>query len=382
MKFFLRFFFISSLAVSLSSTELDISKMRDAKTIMDKVSKGFDVNAVRSEDGYTLLHYASEIGDAKLVKVLIDKGAEINSTMKVGSTPLSTAISFNKKDAIRTLLEAGVDPNFKLGQYDSKRSHFHFYITKARKIDKGIFDLFITKGADLETRDFYNETPLITAAGQDFNMTDNAKYLVTAGADIKAGGKGGKTALMTAVYTRNIELIKFLLKSGSPVDQKDNDGGTALLTMIGMGNFDEQPKIAVMKILLEAGANINETNNAGNSVLHESLFEGDSEMRKFFVSRNADASIVNKKGKTALDQAIDNDNMIAVKTLLSIEKNINRLDKYGSTMLHSAILNEKYELVKLLLQAGADKGAKDKWGKTSIEFAESLKNQRMIDLLR
>jgi len=382
MKLFLAFLFLSTVIFNLAATELDISKMRDAKTIMDKVNKGFDVNAVRSSDGYTLLHYAAEIGDAKLVKFLIDKGSEINATMKRGNTPLSTAIGFSKNEAIKAFLEAGVDPNHKLSDSDYKRSHFHFYITKARKMDKGIFDLFIAKGADIETRDSYNETPLLTAAGQDYNMTDNAKYLIKAGADIQATGKAGKTALMNAVYSKNTELIKALIKAGAPVDQKDNDGNTALISMISMGNFEEQPKIAVMKILLEAGANINETNNAGNTVLHESLFEGDSEMRKFFVSRNADSSIVNKKGKTALDQAIDNDNMTAVKTLLKIEKNINRLDKFGSTMLHSAILNEKYELVKLLLEAGADKEAKDKWGKTAVEFAERQGNQKLIELLK
>ncbi len=376
------FYFILLLAVNLSATELDISKMRDSKTIMDKVNKGFDVNAVRSSDGYTLLHYAAEIGDAKLVKFLISKGSEINPSMQRGNTPLSTAITFGKKDVVRALLEAGVDPNHKLGQDDYKRSHFHFYINKERKIDKTIFDLFIAKGADLETRDSFDETPLITCGGLEYAMLNNAKYLLQAGADVQAANKFGKTALMSAVYSKNIELIKTLLKAGAPVDQKDNEGGTALLTMIGMGNFDEQPKIAVMKILLDAGANINETNNAGNSVLHESLFAGDSEMRKFFVSKNVDSSIVNKKGKTALDQAIDNDNLTAAKTLLSVERNINRLDKYGSTMLHSAILNEKYELVKLLLQAGADKEAKDKWGKTAVEFAERQGNQKMIELLR
>ncbi len=376
------FFFLFLLAINLSATELDISKMRDAKTITDKVNKGFDVNAVRSEDGYTLLHYAAELGDAKLVKFLIGKGSEINPSMQRGNTPLSTAITYGKKDAVRALLEAGVDPNYLLGQDDYKRSHFHFYINKERKIDKSIFDLFIAKGANLETRDSFDETPLITCGSLEYMMLNNAKYLIQAGADIQAANKFGKTALMGAVYSKNIELIKALLKAGAPVDQKDNEGGTALLTMITMGNFDEQPKIAVMKILLDAGANINETNNEGNSVLHESLFPGDSEMRKFLISKGADSSIVNKKGKTALDQAIINGNLIAVKTLLKVEKDINKLDSYGATMLHSAILNEKYELVKLLLQAGADKEAKDKWGKTAIEFAEMQGNQKIIELLR
>lgn len=383
MKFFLTFIFITTLAINLSATELDISKMRDSKTIMDKINKGFDVNAVRSEDGYTLLHYAAEGGDVKLIKFLISKGSEINPIMKKGNTPLSTAIGFSKNEAIKSLLEAGVDPNHKLGESDYNRTHFHFYINKARKIDKGIFDLFISKGANLEARDFYDDTPLITAAGLEFSMTDNAKYLLKAGADIQAENKHGKTALMTAVFSQNIELIKTLLKAGAPVDQKAKDGNTALVGMIGMGQEREKEKIAIMKMLLDAGANINEPNKEGDTALHECVkSKWYIEMLKFLVSKNPDSSIKNAKGKTALDQAIINENLTAVKTLLTIEKDINRLDSFGSTMLHSAILNEKYELVKLLLQAGADKAAKDKWGKTAVEFAEGQGNQKMIDLLR
>ena len=383
MKPFYNFLILISLAINVSATELDISKMRDSKTIMDKVNKGFDVNAVRAEDGYTLLHYAAEMGDDKLVKFLISKGSEINPIMTRGNTPLSTAIAFRKKEAVRALLEAGVDPNYILGQDDYIRSHFHFYINKERKIDKAIFDLFISKGANLETRDFFDETPLITAAGLEYSMTDNAKYLLKAGADIQAENKHGKTALMTAVFSQNMELIKTLLKAGAPVDQKAKDGNTALVAMIGMGQEREKEKIAIMKILLDAGANINEPNKEGDTALHECIkSKWYVEMLKFLVSKNPDSSIKNAKGKTALDQAIINENMEATKILLKIEKDINRLDSYGSTMLHSAILNEKYELVKLLLEAGADKAAKDKWGKSAVEFAERQGNQRMIELLR
>ena len=383
MKPFYNFLILISLAINLSATELDISKMRDSKTIMDKVNKGFDVNAVRAEDGYTLLHYAAELGDAKLVKFLISKGSEVNPIMKRGNTPLSTAITFGKKEVVRALLEAGVDPNYILGQDDYKRSHFHFYINKERKIDKAMFDLFISKGANLETRDFFDETPLITAAGLEYSMTDNAKYLLKAGADIQAENKHGKTPLMTAVFSQNMELIKTLLKAGAPVDQKAKDGNTALVGMIGMGQEREKEKIAIMKMLLDAGANINEPNKEGDTALHECIkSKWYVEMLKFLVSQNLDSSIKNAKGKTALDQAIINENMEATKILLKIEKDLNRLDNYGSTMLHSAILNEKYELVKILLQAGADKAAKDKWGKSAVEFAEGQGNQKMIGLLK
>ncbi|TGL60186.1 ankyrin repeat domain-containing protein [Leptospira ognonensis] len=376
---FLLLFFISN----LHGADLDISKMRDPKSIMEKVNKGYDVNSVRSSDGYTLLHYAAELGNVELASFLIKKGSSLNPTMKSGATPLGVAINFNKKEVIQFLLDAGVDPNFKLGSNDSQRSHFHYYITKTRKIDKGIFALFLKKGANLETIDFYTETPLISAAQLDFIMKDNAKFLIEAGANIQAVNKFGITPLMNAVFIQNIDLLKFLLQSGAPVDQVNNEGSSALIAMIHMGTGvdSDKQKPTIIDILLNAGANIDLQNNDGNTAIHHAVVGGRQSILDFLIQKNPAAEIRNKKGKTALDLAIINENWDAVKSLLTIEKDLDKLDSYGSTKLHSAIINEKMELIKLLLAAGADNETKDKWGKSPIDLAKSLGNQKIISLL-
>ncbi len=368
------------LTQQIVAVELDIMKMRDPKTIIDKVNKGFDVNAVRSSDGYTLLHYAAEIGNVELVDFLIKKGSNKNPILKNGDTPLALSIGFDKKNVIRSLLEAGVDPNYKLGSMNSMRSHFHYYIVKARKIDKSIFDLFVKKGADLEVMDFYTDTPLISASELEYSRNENAKLLVGAGANIQAGNKFGKTPLMNAVFSQNLELIQFFLNSGAPVDQQDKSGNSALIAMInvGAGVDSDKRKPQIIKILLDSGANINLTNNEGNTALHEATVGGRVSTLNFLLEQNPDVTVQNLKKKTALDQAIINEDWQIVKILLTADKDLDRLDSYGSTMLHSAILNEKIELIKLLLASGANKDAKDKWGKTCSEFAKSLGNPRIM----
>ncbi|MDV4198077.1 ankyrin repeat domain-containing protein, partial [Salmonella enterica subsp. enterica serovar 1,4,5,12:i:-] len=89
-------------------------------------------------DGYTLLHYAAELGNTDLTKFLLSKGAKPNEAMVRGNTPLSTAIGFDKTEIIKILLEAGVDPNYKLGESDYHRSHFHYYMVKTRKFEPNI----------------------------------------------------------------------------------------------------------------------------------------------------------------------------------------------------------------------------------------------------
>lgn len=130
-KYFIRFLYyttlVSFLTFPLLGTELDLSQMRDPKTIKEKVNKGYDVNAKRSVDGYTLLHYAAELGNVDLTKFLLSKGANANEAMIRGNTPLSTAIGLDKYgstmlhsailnekfELIKLLLEAGADPQTK-----------------------------------------------------------------------------------------------------------------------------------------------------------------------------------------------------------------------------------------------------------------------------
>ncbi|MDZ4724629.1 MAG: ankyrin repeat domain-containing protein [Leptospira sp.] len=371
------------LSNSLLATELDLTKIRDPKTLLEKVKRGFDVDAVRSSDGYTLLHFAAETGSIELTSELLQRGVTKNPTMHRGNTPLSFAINFEKKEIIRLLLDAGVDPNFKLGSSDYNRSHFHYYMIKSKKVDRYIFDLFIKKGANLETKDSFEETPLISVAQLSPDKKEHLQLLLSAKANVKAQARGGKTALMTAVYTQNPDFIRAIVAAGAPVDQKDSEGNTALVSMINMGAGVEgdKEKPNIMKILVELGANINEPNNDGNTALHASVIGHKFELLEFLCSIDANTHLANKKNVTALDQAIINQNEKATEILLKVEREINSLDKYGSTRLHSAVMNQRYDLIRLLLQAGANKEEKDKFGKTPLQLAESMKDAKAIELL-
>ena len=50
-------------------------------------------------DGYTSLHYACMSGTPDVVKLLIDKGADVNAADKKGATPLMLAVKSNDRKA-------------------------------------------------------------------------------------------------------------------------------------------------------------------------------------------------------------------------------------------------------------------------------------------
>lgn len=67
------------------------------------LSHGVDANAA-STFGMTALHIAAMVGQAAVVPLLIESGAQIDKRAKDGSTPLHIACQENNADVVAILL--------------------------------------------------------------------------------------------------------------------------------------------------------------------------------------------------------------------------------------------------------------------------------------
>jgi ankyrin repeat protein len=98
------------------------SSDRPASVALLKAAATDDVDKVRSElargmspdsaskDGYTLLHLAARAGSMRVLRLLIERGANPNLTTGHGSfTPLHLAAATGRLEAARALLRAGAD---------------------------------------------------------------------------------------------------------------------------------------------------------------------------------------------------------------------------------------------------------------------------------
>ena len=61
------------------------------------------------EDGTTTLHTAAREGDAELVRLLIERGATVDTKTREGLTPLHKAIMYNQTPVVQLLLDKGAN---------------------------------------------------------------------------------------------------------------------------------------------------------------------------------------------------------------------------------------------------------------------------------
>jgi hypothetical protein len=128
----------------------------------------------------TGLIVASYFGHSAVVRLLLDKGADLESKDKEGQTPLSWA---------------------------------------ARNGNGAVVKLLLDKGADLELKDRYGQTPLSWAARNRYKSV--VKLLLDKGADIESKDRYGRTPLSWAADSRRAAVVKLLLDKGANLESKD-----------------------------------------------------------------------------------------------------------------------------------------------------------------
>ena len=138
-----------------------------------------------------------------------------------------------------------------------------------------------------------------------------------------------------------------------------------------------------LKKYIKDGADVNDANETGESVLATSLrYKCDTDLIMFLVESGADIYDFDEEGVSIFDMAISYDNIEIVKYLIDegIDVNItNRRSRF--TPLMAAACYGRVDVAKLLIEKGADKSAVDSKGISVIDFARKMNKKSILALL-
>ena len=275
---------------------IDAAKNADVNALRTLITQRVDVNAP-SADGTTALHWASYRDNLDAADLLIRAGARIDAANDLGATPLWIASSNGSPAMVRRLLQAGAHPNLAL---------------------------------------LLGETPLMAASRS--GNPDVVAQLIDKGAGVNARGARGQTALMWAVSEQHPDVVKVLLSHDADIHARSDalsqmmavpphgkpeynrmipfGGETALLFATRVGD------LASAKLLLAAGADVNDKDAWGVSAMVLAAHSGFTEMVEYLLEKGADANAIGP-GFTALHEAIMRRDVTMVTSLLDHGANPN-----------------------------------------------------------
>lgn len=242
---------------------LDAASKGDIETIKSYLSQGVDINYQNSGFLYseeTACMKAAEKGQIKALEFLIEQGADFKKGNTGGENPISYAAKNGQFEAVMFLISKGEDVNYKEKNYGMTP-----FLSAAEYGDIKYMKKLISKGANIHEKSKSKQTAITLAAFG--KKADAVKFLIKKGLNPNLKGQYGWTALTYAIFTSDYmkydlpedikATVDVLLQGGADINQKDDDGNTVLI------HAAQQEALMLIDYLLSKGANPDIKNNAG-----------------------------------------------------------------------------------------------------------------------
>ncbi len=332
-------------------------KHRDVAAVHALLRQGADPN-VSQADGATALHWAAYWNDRDVVASLIQAGADIDVVNDLGVTPLWLASTHQDASVASGLLSRGANPNIVHVSGESP------LMAAARTGRVKTVRELLAHGARVDAADTeHDQTALMWAAAN--RHAEVIRALIESGADVHARSRTRMRKVYLPSRGASYRLSFEEHIASGDIEEREHGGFSPLLFVAQQGDAESA------QLLLDAGADVNDTAPIGWSALAVAAFLNQTAVAHVLLDAGAELD-VGEAGFTALHAAVLRGDGALVKSLLAHGANPNveitratgarrqsgdygfSANMVGATPLYLAARYGEVAIMEALAAAGAD----------------------------
>ncbi|KAI1390787.1 ankyrin repeat-containing domain protein [Hypoxylon trugodes] len=324
---------------------------------------------ILTSDGKTLLQHA--MGDVSMVEMLLDSRADPELPNGEGLTAINAAVVEKKADVVKLLVNRGVDIHRR------DQSGWNPILNATGDVrDAKITRILLEGGASLEDTNPYERVPLHYAARE----TEVLKVLLEFQKDIDLEPRDfyGRTPLLTIDSATSLECIRLLLQAGADVNARDREGWSALMKVMD-GRLP--PQVADV-LLADENTQVDVVGRQPGTALHVACCALNPDFVTKLLEHGADPNLAvrNYPGTALISACVPDDTDNRSETLEKMEQVVRTLIAHGADVnlmhehtiynaLSAACFSGGANVIKQLLGSGTSAQQPDPLGRLPIHFA-------------
>ncbi|MEP7309049.1 MAG: ankyrin repeat domain-containing protein [Acidobacteriota bacterium] len=249
--------------------------------------------------GMTPLLFAVRDGNVPMMRLLLDRGADLDRSSGNRTSPLLVALLNGQVRIATELLERGANPN----AADDYHRAALFAAIDLRNFNRERYTDIANDGGD--PLDLIKA--LLKKGSNPNTRTDTVPVHGLMQFDASWVNFDGQTPFVRAALSGDIQVMRLLLENGADPNLATMQGTTALMAAAGINwipgqtySHSESEYIEAVKLCLARGADVNASNSLGFTAMHGAANRGWESVIRILAEHGGQASVKDNEGRTPL----------------------------------------------------------------------------------